>query len=36
VWFDSTNSSGQDFGISSPAALAAFRKGANTFTRPGS
>jgi mannan endo-1,4-beta-mannosidase len=36
VWFDSTNSAGQDFGISSPAALAAFRKGASTFTRPGS
>ena len=36
VWFDSTNSIGQDFGISSPAAFAAFRKGASTFTRPGS
>jgi hypothetical protein len=36
VWFDSTNSVGQDFGISSPDALAAFRKGASTFARPGS
>jgi len=36
VWFDSTNSAHQDFGISSTAALAAFRKGASTFTRPGS
>jgi mannan endo-1,4-beta-mannosidase len=36
VWFDSTNSIGQDFSISSPAAFAAFRKGASAFTRPGS
>ena len=36
VWFDSTNSTGQAFGIGSPAAFAAFRKGASTFTRPGS
>jgi mannan endo-1,4-beta-mannosidase len=36
VWFDSTNSIGQDFGITSPAALAAFRKGASTYTRLGS
>src|ERR1700733_15201243 len=36
VWFDSTNSHRQDFAVSSPAALAAFRKGASTFTRPGS
>jgi mannan endo-1,4-beta-mannosidase len=36
VWFDSTNSVGQDFSISSPAAVAAFRKGAGTFARPGS
>ena len=36
VWFDSTNSIGQDFGINSPAAIAAFRKGASTYTRPGS
>ena len=36
VWFDSTNSSGQDFGISSPAAIAAFRRGAETYIRPSS
>ena len=36
VWFDSTNSIGQPFGINSPAAVAAFRKGASTYTRPGS
>jgi hypothetical protein len=36
VWFDSTNSAGQDFSVSSPAAAAAFRNGASTFTRPGS
>ncbi len=36
VWFDTTNSIGQDFSISSPAAIAAFRKGASTYTRPGS
>jgi mannan endo-1,4-beta-mannosidase len=36
VWFDSTNSINQDFSINSPAAVAAFRKGASTFTRPGS
>jgi glycosyl hydrolase family 26 len=36
VWFDSTNSVNQDFSINSPAAIAAFRKGASTFTRPGS
>jgi mannan endo-1,4-beta-mannosidase len=35
VWFDSTNSEGMQFGISSPAAVAAFRKGASTYTRPG-
>ena len=35
VWFDSTNSIGQHFGISSPAAIAAFRKGASTYHRPG-
>jgi mannan endo-1,4-beta-mannosidase len=35
VWFNSTNSSGLQFGISSPAAVAAFRKGASTYTRPG-
>ena len=36
VWFDSTNSADQAFGIDSSAAFAAFRKGASTFTRPGS
>jgi len=37
VWFDTTNSVGQGFGISTPAAFAAFRKGASsTYTRPGS
>ena len=36
VWFDATNYQGQDFRINSPAAFAAFRKGASTFTRPGS
>jgi mannan endo-1,4-beta-mannosidase len=36
VWFDSANSHHQDFSISSPDALAAFRNGASTFTRPGS
>ena len=36
VWFDSTNNIGQDFGINSPAAVAAFRKGASTYARPGS
>ena len=36
VWFDATNSVGQDFTVSSSAAVAAFRTGASTFTRPGS
>ena len=36
VWFDSTNSVNQDFSINSPAATAAFGRGANTFTKPGS
>jgi hypothetical protein len=36
VWFNSTNSRGQQFSINSPAAVAAFRKGASTYTRPGS
>jgi mannan endo-1,4-beta-mannosidase len=36
VWFDSTNTINQDFSISSPAAIAAFRKGANSYSRPGS
>ena len=35
VWFDSTNSRGLQFGISSPAAIAAFRKGASSYKRPG-
>jgi hypothetical protein len=35
VWFDTTNSIGQAFGINSPAAIAAFRKGASTYHRPG-
>ena len=34
VWFNSTNTVGQQFGISSPKAIAAFSKGASTFTRP--
>jgi mannan endo-1,4-beta-mannosidase len=36
VWFDSANTLGQDFSIHSSAAIAAFRKGATKFTRPGS
>jgi Glycosyl hydrolase family 26 len=36
VWFDSTNSVNQDFQISSPAAIEAFRKGARAYSRPGS
>jgi mannan endo-1,4-beta-mannosidase len=36
VWFDTTNYNRVPFGISSPAALAAFRKGASAYTRPGS
>jgi mannan endo-1,4-beta-mannosidase len=36
VWFNATNERGLAFGISSPAAVAAFRKGASTFTRPAS
>ena len=35
VWFDTTNSIGQPFGISSPAAIAAFREGASAYHRPG-
>jgi len=34
VWFDTANSIGQDFGISTPAAIAAFRTGASTYHRP--
>jgi mannan endo-1,4-beta-mannosidase len=36
VWFNATNSNHQHFGLSSPAAMAAFGKGASTYTRPGS
>ena len=36
VWFNSTNDIGQAFGISTPAAIAAFREGASTYSRPGS
>jgi beta-mannanase len=36
VWFNSTNSAGQAFGINSPAAIAAFRKDATAYHRPGS
>ncbi len=36
VWFDSTNGSGQDFGIRSPAAIAAFRQAVKTYIRPSS
>jgi mannan endo-1,4-beta-mannosidase len=36
VWYDTTNSIGQSFGITSSAAFAAFRKGAESYHRPGS
>jgi mannan endo-1,4-beta-mannosidase len=36
VWFNSTNTKGVPFGISSPAAIAAFRQGASAYHRPGS
>jgi mannan endo-1,4-beta-mannosidase len=36
VYFDATNSIHQDFGLSSPAAVDAFRQGASTYHRPGS
>jgi mannan endo-1,4-beta-mannosidase len=36
VWFDSTNSAGQQFSISTAAAIDAFRKGASSYSRPGS
>lgn len=36
VWFDSTDYKGEVFGISSPAAMAAFGQGARTYHRPGS
>jgi mannan endo-1,4-beta-mannosidase len=35
VWFDATNSIGEQFGLDGSAAIAAFRKGAATFKRPG-
>jgi mannan endo-1,4-beta-mannosidase len=36
VWFNTTNAQGLPFGISSPAAVNAFRQGASTYHRPGS
>jgi hypothetical protein len=36
VWFNTSNSIGQSFGISGSAAIAAFRQGASTYHRPGS
>jgi len=36
VWFDATNSIGQQFGLDGSAATAAFRRGAATWKRPGS
>ena len=36
VWFNSTNNVGQAFGLNGPASIAAFRKGASTYGRPGS
>ena len=36
VWFNSTNTIGQRFGINGPAAIAAFRQGASMYHRPGS
>jgi mannan endo-1,4-beta-mannosidase len=36
VWFDSTNSHGQQFGITGSAAITAFREGASSYHRPGS
>jgi hypothetical protein len=36
VWFNSTNTIEQHFTIDSPATIAAFRKGASTYHRPGS
>jgi mannan endo-1,4-beta-mannosidase len=36
VWYDTTNKKKQNFGINdNPSALAAFRKGASTYKRPG-
>jgi hypothetical protein len=36
VWFNSTNSHGQPFGITGSSAIAAFREGASAYHRPGS
>jgi len=36
VWFDTTNSSGEQFSLNSPAAIAAFRKGASSYHLPAS
>ena len=36
VWFNSMNSEGQQFSLDSPASVAAFRKAAGSYTRPGS
>jgi hypothetical protein len=36
VWFNTTNSIGQSFGISNPAAIEAFHQGASKYHRPGS
>jgi hypothetical protein len=36
VYFDTANSAHQEFGLSSPAAIEAFRKGAGPYHRPGS
>jgi hypothetical protein len=36
VWFNTTNSIHQSFGLNSPAAIAAFRVGASSYHRPGS
>ena len=35
VWFNSINSINQNFSINSPAAIAAFQKGADNYSRPG-
>ena len=35
VYFNSTNSTGQHFDLATPAAVAAFRNGASTYSRPG-
>jgi mannan endo-1,4-beta-mannosidase len=36
VWFNAANTKGQQFSIDTPAAIAAFRKGATAYHRPGS